>query len=85
MQKTPTSFKEIVDFVVSFINILIPAIFGLVFLYLVWKIIDSWVIHADDSKKVDEGKQYAVTAVVAFVVMVSVWGIVNLIKQSIFG
>lgn len=85
MQKTPTTFKGLVQFIVDFINILIPAIFGLVFLYLVWKIIDAWIIHADDSKKVDEGKQYAVTAVVVFVVMVSVWGIVNLVKQSIFG
>jgi hypothetical protein len=85
MQTPPTTFKGLVKFVVDFINILIPAIFGLVFLYLVWKVIDAWIIHADDPKKVDEGKKLATTAVIVFVIMVSVWGIVNLIKQSIFG
>ncbi len=85
MQSPPTTFKGLVKFFVDFINILVPAIFGLVFLYLVWKIIDAWIIHADDPKKVDEGKKFATTAVFVFVIMVSVWGIVNLIKQSIFG
>lgn len=85
MQKTPTTFKGLVQFILDFINILIPALFGLLFIYLVWKIIDAWIIHAGDEKKLEEGKRLITTAVVVFVLMLSTWGIVALIKSSLFG
>lgn len=85
MQKTPTTFKGLVQFILDFINILIPAMFGLLFIYLVWKIIDAWIIHAGDEKKLEEGKRLITTAVVVFVLMLSTWGIVALIKSSLFG
>lgn len=82
---TPTTFEELVAFVVNFIGILIPAIFGLLFLFLVWKIIDAWIIHAGDDKKLEEGKRLVTVAVFVFVIMVSTWGIVALIKNTLFG
>ena len=71
MQKTPTTFKGLVQFILDFINILIPALFGLLFIYLVWKIIDAWIIHAGDEKKLEEGKRLITTAVIVFVLMLS--------------
>lgn len=85
MQKTPTSFRELVDFIISFINVLIPALFGVLFLYIVWRIIDAWIIHADDETKREEGKRLLITAVLVLVLMISTWGIVAMIRLSIFG
>ena len=85
MQKTPTSFAEVVKFVVDFINLLIGALFGLLFVFVVWKLIDAWIINAGDPKKIEEGKRQITVSVLVFVVMVSVWGIVSLIKRSVFG
>ena len=82
---TPTDFRGVVLFVINFINILIPAIFGLLFLFIIWKIIDAWVIHAGDEKKREEGKRLVTVAILVFVLMISAWGIVTLIKTSIFG
>lgn len=82
---TPTDFKSLVAFIIDIINLLIPALFGLLFLYFVWKIIDAWVINAADEGKRKEGKQFAVVAVLVFVLMVSAWGIVALIRKSVFG
>ena len=70
---------------IGFINILIPAMFALFFVYLIWKMIDSWVLHAGDPAKVAEGKMFAVTAVIVLVVLVSVWGIVNILRSSFLG
>ena len=64
---------------------MIFALFALVFVYFIWKIIDSWILNAGEDTKREEGKKYAVAAVIAFVVMVSAWGIVTMIKSSIFG
>ncbi|MBP6924044.1 MAG: hypothetical protein KBC62_00135 [Candidatus Pacebacteria bacterium] len=85
MQNTPTTFKGLVGVIIDFINILIPVLFGLLFLYVMWKIIDAWIINAGNETKREEGKQMVVVAVVVFVLMVSAWGIVALIKQSVFG
>ena len=84
MKTTPTTFQELVSFIVGFINILIPALFGVLFLYIVWKIIDAWVLHAGDQSKREEGKRLVVTAVLVLVLMISTWGIVAMIKNSIF-
>ena len=79
------TFKTLVDSVIEFINVLIPAIFAIVFVYLMWKVIDSWVLHAAEDGKREEGKQYVIAAVIAFVLMISAWGIVAIVRTSIFG
>jgi len=81
----PTTFATFVELIIDIINLAIPVLFGTIFVYLVWKVFDSWVIHAGDQTKREEGKQSALIAVIVVVVMVSVWGIVVLIKQSLLG
>jgi hypothetical protein len=85
MPTTPTTFNQLVDQILGLINIIIPAIFSIVFVFLVWKIFDSWVLNGGDEKKREEGKQYATVAVVVMVLMVIAWGIVAMLRRSIFG
>jgi Na+/H+ antiporter NhaC len=82
MQETPTTYAGLVDVVIGFVNLLIPAMFALIFLFFIWKMVDSWIIHGGDPGKVAEGKQFAVTAVLVLVVAVSVWGIVAIVRIS---
>lgn len=84
MDATPT-FKELIGLIIDFINILIPVLFGLLFIYVIWKIIDAWVLNAGSDEKRKEGKQLVLVAVLVFVLMISAWGVVALIKQSFFG
>lgn len=83
--QTPTTFAGLVNSILDLINLAIPAILGVVFVILAWKIFDAWVINAGDEKKQEEGRQYAMTGVLVFVVVIAVWGIVVLVKRSIFG
>ena len=85
MQNTPTTFQGLVDEVLALINIIIPLIFGVIFLFLTWKIIDAWIINAGDEKKVEDGKKYAITAVLVVVLMIAAWGIVRMWRSSLFG
>ncbi len=85
MQETPTTFAGLVDALLGLINLIIPLIFGVVFLYVVWKTFDAWVLSAGDEKKVSDGKQLALTSVVVFTLMIIAWGVVELIRSSIFG
>ncbi len=85
-EPTPTTYAELVEFFLGLIGtILVPGIFAVVFLYAVWKIFDAWVINVGDEKKRGDGKRFVVIAIFSFVIMISVWGIVGLLKNSIFG
>lgn len=81
----PTTYSELVELIVNIINLAIPALFGVVFVFFIWKMIDSWIIHGGEEAAREAGNKYAVAAVIAFVLMISAWGIVALIKSSIFG
>ena len=81
----PTSFAGFVNVVIDLINLAIPVLFGVVFIYLAWKVFDSWILNAGDETKREEGKRYALTAVIVIVVMISAWGIVLMIRQSLLG
>ncbi len=82
---TPTTFGGLVDFILGIINIIIPSFLAVVFLILIWKIFDAWVINAADEKKREEGKRIALVATLVFVLIMITWGIVAMIRQSIFG
>jgi hypothetical protein len=82
---TPTSFSGLVNFIIDLINTIIPAGFAVLFVYVIWKIIDAWILNAGDEQKLEEGKRFVTVAILVFVLMISAWGIVNLIKQSVFG
>ncbi len=66
------------------ISLIIPFLFSLALLVIIWKIIDAWVLHADEPASIEEGKQYAIWGVLVLVVMSSVWGIIALLRSSIF-
>lgn len=85
MASAPTTFRELVEVILNLINIIIPAIFALVFIVIVWKIIDAWVIHGGDSNKREEGKQLVLVGVVVFVLMVVTWGVIALLRSAFFG
>lgn len=81
----PTTYSALVSLIISFINILIPAMFALLFAWIIWRIIDAWVLHAGDPAKREEGRRLAVTAVIVLVIAISVWGIVQMIRVSFLG
>lgn len=85
MDQTPTTFTGLVGAFLDLINLAIPLIFSVVFLFLVWKIFSAWVINGADEKSRAEGKQIALTAVLVFVVMITVWGIVIMLQNFLFG
>lgn len=85
MAATPTTFSGLVGAFLDLINLAIPLIFSVVFLYLAWKIFSAWVINGADEKSREEGKQTALTAVIVFVVMITVWGIVSMLRNFLFG
>ena len=80
---TPSTFSELVAFFLGLINQIVPLIFALAFLFIVWKLIDAWIIHPDDGSRREEGKTIIITGVIVLVLMLSVWGILNMLINSL--
>ncbi len=62
-------------------NTLIPLVFGIALLVFIWGMFRFFINNGAEEK--EQGKQLAMWAVVAFVLMVSIWGIVNLIAGGL--
>jgi len=81
----PTTFAGLVQRILELINVIIPAVFAIVFVVIIWKIIDAWVINGGDATKRQEGKQLVLIGVIVFVLMLVTWGIVGLLRATFFG
>ncbi len=66
-------------------NVLIPLVFAVAILALLWGILKAFIIGGGDEEKQKEGKQLIMYAIIGFVVMVALWGIVNLIATGVIG
>ena len=78
------NFSDVVSFVIGLIELVIPLLFALTLLIIVWKVVDAWIIHGGDQAKVEEGKNYVIVGVIALVVMSGIWGILNILQSSLF-
>jgi uncharacterized membrane protein len=80
-------FGEITTFVgkiSTFINsTLIPLVFGIALLMFIWGVFKTLILGGSDAEKREEGQQLMMWAIIGFVVMVSVWGIVNMIANGL--
>ncbi len=81
----PTNFKGLVGVFMEIITVLIFLIFTLTFIVFAWGIINSWIINPGDESARENGKQIALWGIIALVVMTSIWGILYLLKSSLFG
>ena len=65
--------------IIGFINaILVPFIFAIAFIVFIWGIFQYFILGGANEEAREKGKSLAIWGLIAFVVMVSIWGIVNL-------
>jgi len=84
LEASGTTFGTLVNNFIGLINLVIPLIFAVVFIVIIWKIIDAWILNADNDTKRAEGRQLIIVAVIVFVIMLSAWGIVSILRSSLF-
>ena len=80
-------FGEVSTFVAhvsQFINsTLIPLVFGIALLVFIWGVFKAFILGGADASSREEGQQLMLWAIIGFVVMVSVFGIVNMIAGGL--
>ncbi|GMQ95222.1 MAG: hypothetical protein BMS9Abin13_335 [Patescibacteria group bacterium] len=65
----------------NIIGALIPLLIGLGALYFIWGV-SKYVLHGEDATKREEGRSMMIYGIIALFVMVSVWGLVNVLVST---
>lgn len=83
--QAPSDFRGFVGLILGLVNTIVGFLLALVFVVVIWGIINGWVIHGDDEKGVESGKSVLIAGIIAFVVIIGFWGIVAIVRSSFFG
>ncbi len=77
-----TTFTQfVVFFVDEILNKLVIVIIGLATVYFLWGVA-KYILHSDDPKTREEGRDMMIYGIIAIFVMVSIWGFVNLLDNT---
>lgn len=73
-----------INTVIGFLNgTLVPLVFALSFFMFLWGMFTYFFLSKASEEGRDNGKQLMIWGVVAFVMMVSIWGLVNVVAQGL--
>ena len=63
-------------------NVAVPVIFALAFIVFLWGIAKAYIFSAGDPEEVKKGHQLILWGLIAFAVMISIWGLVNVVANT---
>ncbi|MEX0917085.1 MAG: hypothetical protein WDZ90_00970 [Candidatus Paceibacterota bacterium] len=73
--------QEILDTIGALINTATPIVVALALLYFLWGV-GKYVFSAGDGERQKEGQNIMVWGIIALTVMVSVWGLVQVLADT---
>lgn len=63
-------------------NVLVPVIFALAFIVFLYGIANAYIFSRGDEEAVKKGHRLILWGIIGFVVMVSLWGLVNVVANT---
>lgn len=79
----PSDFAGVVGILLVLLNFAIPVIIGLTIMFILWNASQA-ILQSDNPQKRTDGRSAIIWGVIVLFVMVSVWGIINVL-QNTFG
>lgn len=78
-----TGICGIANTIIYLINsVLVPLIFALAFIVFLWGVYKAYILSHGEAAEVSEGHKLILWGVIGFVVMVSLWGMVNVVANT---
>jgi len=75
--------SDAIDYVTCIIGkSVIPLIFALALVTFLWGAVNFFIINSDEEAKREQGKQFMLWGIVALAVMLSVWGLVEILTST---
>ncbi|MBI2025575.1 hypothetical protein HYT04_02205 [Candidatus Kaiserbacteria bacterium] len=71
-------------FVINFINnVLVPVLFAVAFIVFLYGAFKTFIVGANSEEVKEQGKNLMLWGLIGFFVMVSIWGLVNILTGTI--
>jgi hypothetical protein len=64
-------------------HFIVPLLFAIAFIVFLWGIYTYFIAGAGQEEKRETGRKFALYGLIGFVVMIAIWGLVNLITNSL--
>lgn len=78
------NISDVGSFIINTINnVLVPVIFAVAFVIFLWGAFWTFIVGANDAEVKAKGKNLMLWGFIGFFVMVSIWGIVNILTGTI--
>ncbi|MDP1707202.1 MAG: pilin [bacterium] len=72
------------SFIINTINnVLVPVLFAVAFIVFLWGAFKTFIVGANDSEVKENGKNLMLWGLIGFFVMVSIWGLVNILTGTV--
>ncbi len=76
--------SDLGSFVINTINnVLVPVLFAVAFVVFLWGAFYTFIVGANDEEVKTKGKNLMLWGLIGFFVMVSIWGLVNILTGTI--
>lgn len=77
-----TAIQNLSDSIIGIFNtVVVPLVFALAFIVFLWGVFQAFIVGANNEERRKEGAKFVMWALIGFVVMLSIWGLVNLAKS----
>lgn len=78
------NLSDVGTFIINTINnILVPVIFAIAFIVFLWGAFNAFIIGATNDTAKENGKNLMLWGLIGFFVMVSIWGLVNILTGTV--
>lgn len=79
-----TNITGVGNFIINTINnVIVPVLFAIAFIVFIWGVFKTFVLGAGSDESKEQGKSLMLWGLIGFFVMVSVWGLVNILTGSV--
>src|SRR3989338_5699758 len=79
----PTNLKTTGELIINTINnVLVPVLFAAAFIVFLWGAFDTFIVGANNEEVKEKGKNLMLWGLIGFFVMISVWGLVNILTGT---
>lgn len=69
--------KDVVD------DVLVPVLLAIAFITFLWGVYKYFILGANDEKSLADGRQFVFYGIMGFAIIISVWGLVNLVVETL--
>ena len=84
MSSSVTLFSYMQEAIDKINTVIVPFLFALAFIFYIYNIYSFFIQKGSDPKSIEKGREFAIWGIVGFFVMLSVWGLVNILINTFY-